>query len=202
MDNQNTAPLNPNENTRFNPPANSVDGFARPTPQSAAPIGYSSPSSEPANNVPTHPDTNKGMDDKAPGISKPVVSGGGQKKSMIWTAILVLLIIVVFVGGLYGVYKYEQKKITSLNAQITSLNSQITSLNSKLSSSKSSTTVNGQFPTTASANTTLIKQYPTYYIAYVKPAAACSTVSQVNTLITSLETSLKSSFSTIQQTTT
>lgn len=56
----------------------------------------------------------------------------------------------------------------------------------------------GQFPTTPSTTTTLIKQYSTYYIAYVKPATNCSTSAQVNALAASLVDDLKTSFTTIQ----
>ena len=56
---------------------------------------------------------------------------------------------------------------------------------------------NGQYPTTPSTTTTLIKQYPTYYIAYVKPATNCSSVTQVNNFANILITDFKNSFSTI-----
>ncbi len=58
--------------------------------------------------------------------------------------------------------------------------------------------VNGQFPKTASSTTTLVKQYPTYYIAYTTPASNCSTSTQVNALANSLINSLKSSFASIE----
>ncbi len=64
------------------------------------------------------------------------------------------------------------------------------------------TKVTGQFPTTPSTTTSLVKQYPTYYIAYIKAAADCSKVAQVNTLASSLVTSLKASFPSVQVITT
>ena len=63
------------------------------------------------------------------------------------------------------------------------------------------TKMNGNFPTTPPANTTLIKQYPTYYIAYIKPTGNCSKVAQVNTLQNSLVTDLNNTFKTIAITT-
>lgn len=47
----------------------------------------------------------------------------------------------------------------------------------------------------------LVKQYPSYYIGYSAPTAPCSTVAQVNTLVTSLVTQLKQSLTTIKLTT-
>lgn len=57
---------------------------------------------------------------------------------------------------------------------------------------------NGQYPTSSSATTTLVKQFSTYYISYTKPSSACSNVTQINTLVNSLTTDLKGTFSTIQ----
>jgi hypothetical protein len=53
----------------------------------------------------------------------------------------------------------------------------------------------------AKTGVTLVKQFTDNYIAYTAPTASCSSVTQVNTLVSDLQTSLKSSFSTIQETT-
>ena len=58
------------------------------------------------------------------------------------------------------------------------------------------TKVTGQFPST-STTSTLIKQYPTYYIAYIKPVGNCSTVTQINTFVTALQAELKTVTTTI-----
>lgn len=57
--------------------------------------------------------------------------------------------------------------------------------------------VTGQFPTTPTTTTTLVKQFPTFYIAYTSSPSACSTVAQVNSLSATLVADLKTAFSTI-----
>lgn len=54
---------------------------------------------------------------------------------------------------------------------------------------------------TSSSSTQLIKQYSSYYYMYTSPTGVCSTVSNVSTLINSLIPQLKTSFGTVQTTT-
>jgi hypothetical protein len=274
---ENSTNLTPNQNDNTKPNINSIDGFTRPaqvSPTSDVPISsLNQPSPTPDTSSITTPDpvnSTPPQDSGAPVLSAPITSGNmDQKKSKLWTIILVILLLVVFVGGIYGVYAYQQKKINNLNSQVNALTLQNSNLKTQLSKStgpsvtintqSGSTTsqsvfkipelgvsltvpsnladltyvlnssktqanlstqnlavldpactasatvaplgsilkANGQFPTTPSTTTTLIKQYPTYYIAYVKPTAACSTVTQVNNLTNALVADLKNTFSTI-----
>jgi hypothetical protein len=282
MDNQPSLSPDSSDSVKTNPVLNpnSVDGFARPTNPPLQSSGFEPPSDSSTtpsiaphetSHLPEQPVSSAPGDHTKPALSTPsVISNSSQKKSKMWTTILVVLILIVFAGGIYGVYAYQQKKINNLNTQVNSLTASNVSLNSQLSKAKSSVSVslsnsssnttltlfkipelgisfnlpanladltyvansaktsvnvstqtlttldtactasatsaplgsitktNGKFPTTTSTTTTLIKQYTTYYIAYVKPAASCSTVAQVNSLASSLVTDLKSSFSTIQ----
>lgn len=94
------------------------------------------------------------------------------------------------------------------NSSNTSVNLSTTNLNDLDSGCVDNTTkgsalgdiskVSGQF--TAKTGTTLIKQYTSDYIVYTAPTSTCSNVTQVNSLVTTLETALKTSFSTIQET--
>lgn len=277
-------PINPtpnrNENPRPTPNLNSVDGFSKPVqppPNNDAVVSSISISPDESSNsqAPASSQDNKTAETEkasAPVLTAPVKSADNdQKRSKIWTIILIILILVVFAGGIYGVYAYQQKKINNQNGQINSLTSQASSLKSQLatlenapsvststqSSSNSSqslfkipelgisltvpatlgdltyvansaktaanlstqnlatldssctasltvaplgtiTKTNGQFPASGDSTSTLIKQYSSYYIAYVKPSASCSSVTQVNNLANTLITDLKDTFSTVQ----
>jgi hypothetical protein len=57
------------------------------------------------------------------------------------------------------------------------------------------TKTTGQYKT--STSTTLIKQYPTYYIAYTEPTSACSKIPAVASLTTTLTNDLKQTFSSV-----
>jgi len=266
-----------NQNDNPRPNLNSMDGFTRPAPSSnptsssdGVVSSISIPPSDSDSQANSEPTYNGDQQSNTPVLSAPITSGNmDQKKSKIWTAVLILLILIIFVGGLYGVYAYQQKKINTANSTISAQNAQIALLKTQLSSQQSKPTVSintqpststatvfkmpelgvslavptnladisyttnaaktqanlttanlvtldpacassataaplgsivkttGNFPTTPSTTTTLIKQYPTYYIAYIKPAAACSTVTQVNNLTNALITDLKSTFTSI-----
>lgn len=59
--------------------------------------------------------------------------------------------------------------------------------------------VNGKFNVaTVTSSTTLVKQYPNYYIGYVKAGAPCSKDAQVNALVIDLTSDLRSSFNSIE----
>jgi cell division protein FtsL len=245
---------------------NSIDGFARPSrpmahPTTAAPLTNSGAITNanlpPQEVIPTEK-VEKLMPENA-------FSNNNNKTSKLWTVILIVLVIVIFVGGLYGVYKYQQNKIDSANAKVKvltteneALKNEISRNSSMMSNSTISTTttfkfpeqgfslklpteladityvenstktganistqaltaadpactssatvaplgtiekVTGQFPTATSTTTTLIKQYSTYYIAYIKPASNCSASTQVNNLANSLINNLKSTFTSIE----
>lgn len=270
---ENSTNPSPNQNDTQRPNPNSIDGFARPaqTNPSNGPT-VSSITMPPTDQAKSQGDSNQGApqaeDGSAPVLSAPISSGNmDQNKSKMWTIVLIILILLVFVGGIYGVYAYQQKKINNLNAQVSALtlqNSSLKAKNSKLSNSTPTVSVNtpastanvvkitplgvsftvpnnladltytmnaagtqanlstqnlatldakcaatatvaplgsvvkgtGTYPA-SSTTMTLVKQYPTYYIAYIKPAAACSTDTAVNTLANTLVTDFKNTFSTI-----
>ena len=260
MDNQ----LNSPENKDNGNGATSIDVVSRPSLTDISPT-TSTPNLNRGSSTPNNP-----------ALSAPAgtVSGGGGK-SKLMPILLTILLVLIFVGGIFGVYEWQHKKVTNQDAQITLLQNQINLLNNKVvteeksavsintpastSTTTSTTTTvykvpglgveftvpyilsdltsavnsgntvanlstqtltdlnsgctasataglalgninkgNGKFA--AATGVTLIKQYPTYYISYTAAPKPCSTITQVNSLTTTLTTALKSSFSTIQTT--
>jgi cbb3-type cytochrome oxidase subunit 3 len=258
--------------------ANSIDGFARPTRPPASTSGVVSSITLPPSGLNSSPQSSdiKPKSDHteshaAPALSAPMTSGNlDHRRSKLWTIILVLLILIVFVGGLYGIYTYQQKKINNQSAQVSNQSLQVASLKSQINKLESTPVVSintqsasstaltlfkvpeldtsfsvpsnladlsyvlnstktqanlstenlatldsgcaasatvaplgsiakgtGQYPAAGTATTTLIKQYQSYYIAYVKPAGNCSTVTQINALVNVLISDFKNTFSTV-----
>lgn len=262
MDNQS----NPSEKNEQENNPNTVDVISRPSLMDTTPTPPRPNPQGPGAGVPSSPNPALSANSGGGSVS---VSSGGRKKSKAMSMALSLLVILIFVAAVLGVYEWQHKKITTLDAQVASLQSSVNSLNSKLNSkttvtistSPSSTSAltvfkipelgvelsvpatladltyavntghtvsnlstqtltdldagctanattglalgnisktSGKF--TATTGVTLVKQYPTYYISYTAAPSACSKVAQVSALTTTLATDLKSSFSTIQQT--
>jgi hypothetical protein len=282
MDNQSVNSDNKNDQDN----GTHIDVISKPNITSSGPPSTQSPSSDSfSDSDPISDDTlsslNKPLDKPlgqpepssgsalgTPG-GKPVVGGGGRNKPRMLTILLALVIIVVFVGGMYGVYAWQHNKLKTEQATNALLENKVATLTGELlkkpttittgtgtttttpatftikelgieftptailtdltyAANSSGTTANistqtltdldsgctanattgtalgsiskgsGQFA--AKTGVTLVKQYPTYYISYTAPTAACSKDTQVSSLATTLQTDLKSIFSTIQQT--
>lgn len=276
MDNNNSNPTDNNNNQTDSSGGTSIDGVSRPnladsestsssfteppstpTPEESPSPTSSSPPTSTSSNTPLKPVT---------------MSSFSKRRSRLWSFLLGLVVIAIFVGGIYEVYEWQHKQVLSLDSQVQTLQNSVNSLNKKLSGTKTTvsittapsttssttsttttfqipelgiefsvpyiisdityaanstkTSVNlstqtltdldsgctpsatgtlalgniykttGQFKTTTGV--TLIKQYPTYYISFTEPTGPCSKVTQVASLTTTLETSLKSSFASIE----
>lgn len=56
-----------------------------------------------------------------------------------WKLPLILLVVVIFAGSLYGVYAWQHKNVSDTNTKVSSLQSQVSSLQSQLSKPKTKT---------------------------------------------------------------
>jgi outer membrane murein-binding lipoprotein Lpp len=118
-----------------NQPVKSVDGISAPHSSDSA----NAPSTPPPAAPPASPPTNN---TGTPASAKPatsVIKSGNFKanNTALLTTLLIALLLIILVGGIYGVYNWQHKKVNSLSTQISSLNNQVQSLRQQNSSSNS-----------------------------------------------------------------
>lgn len=144
MDNQSSTPENKDENETG---GTSIDVVSRPSLSDVSP-----PS--------TTPDSDSSATPPSPALSAPagkVSSGsGGKGKSKLMPVLLTILIIIIFVGGIYGVYAWQHSKVTSLTSQVNTLNSQVNSLNKEVSK-QTSVSITTPSTSATTASTTVFK---------------------------------------------
>jgi hypothetical protein len=114
----------------------SSTNFSTPTPFLTEPTKM--PAATPVTNAPADLSSDKQNDPMhqvKPNLSAPIHGPSFNKeKSKILTIVLGLIILLVVVGGVYGIYSWQHSKVNTLTSDNTALSADVTSLQSQLSS--------------------------------------------------------------------